>query len=71
MAHRYQMTAQRQSAVIFSAALPVMPSMVPNTSAFMATKVENQAKGMGLSFPSFTNATNRYVKPNKSPVPAA
>src|SRR5699024_11166602 len=70
-AQRYQIAAQRQSAVTFKAALPVTPSMVPKTTAFTATKVENQAKGMGLKFHSLENATKIYVKPKSSPVPAA
>ena len=53
MAQRYQIAAHRQSAVTFKAELPVTPSMVPKTTAFTATKVENHAKGIGLKFPQF------------------
>ena len=59
MAHRYQMPAQRISAVMPRASLPVTPSMVPNTRALTATNVENQAKGTGLRFSSLLKATKR------------
>ena len=71
IAHKYQNAAQRQSGVIPRAELPVINSIVPKTMALTATKVENQAKGMGLNFHSFIKATKIYVKTNKRPVPAA
>ena len=49
------MAAHLQSAVIPSAALPVIPSIVPKITALTATKVENQANGIGLNFNKLLN----------------
>lgn len=71
IAHSHHIAAQRISGTIPSAALPVMPSTMPNTTAFTATKTLNTAKGLPSRPKMLFIATHRYVKQNSSPVPAA